>query len=102
MAAAKRRGKKLGGDRGARLTNTARAAGREALQAKARERAADLAPTIKELQAEGCESLRDIAAALDERGIPTARGGQWSAVQVARLMDAAGIGRPFVEASAAV
>jgi hypothetical protein len=45
--------------------------------------------------------LRDIAAALDERGIPTARGGQWSAVQVARLMDAAGIGRPFAEASAA-
>src|SRR5262249_55013377 len=101
LAAAKRRGVKLGGDRGARLTNQARAAGREALQAKARERATDLAPTIKELQAARCESLRDIAAALDERGIPTARGGQWSAVQVARLMDAAGICRPFVEASAA-
>jgi len=31
------------------------------------------------------ESLRAIAAGLDERGIPAARGGGWSAVQVARL-----------------
>jgi len=28
----------------------------------------------------GCESLRAIAAGLEERGIPTARGGKWSAV----------------------
>jgi len=35
LAAAKRRGVKLGGDRGARLTAQARAAGRAALQAKA-------------------------------------------------------------------
>jgi DNA invertase Pin-like site-specific DNA recombinase len=40
LAAAKRRGVKLGGDRGARLTAQARAAGRAALQAKAQERAA--------------------------------------------------------------
>jgi hypothetical protein len=62
----------------------------------------DLAPTIQELQAAGCESLRAIAAGLDERGIPAARGGKWSAVQVARLLDAGGL-RPFgsVAASAA-
>ena len=47
----------------------------------------------------GCESLRAIAAALEERGIPTARGGKWSAVQVARLLEAASI--PFAAASAA-
>ena len=41
----------------------------------------------------GCESLRAIAAGLEERGIPAARGGKWSAVQVARLLGAAGI--PF-------
>ena len=43
--------------------------------------------------------MRDIAAALEERGIPTARGGKWSAVQVARLLEAASI--PFAAASAA-
>jgi hypothetical protein len=31
-------------------------------------------PTIQELQAHGCESLRAIAAGLEERGIPAARG----------------------------
>jgi hypothetical protein len=53
----------------------------------------DLASTIKELQVAGCESLRAIAAGLEERAIPTARGGKWSAVQVARLLEAATI--PF-------
>src|ERR1700731_2173876 len=88
LAAAKRRGVKLGGDRGARLTAKARAAGRATLQKQARNRALDLAPTIRELQATGCESLRAIAAGLEERGIPAARGGKWSAVQVARLLEA--------------
>ena len=36
------------------------------------------------------KSLRPIAAGLEERGIPAARGGKWSAVQVARLLDTAG------------
>src|ERR1700720_2546879 len=89
LAAAKRRGVKLGGDRGARLTAKARAAGRAAVQERVRNRAMDLAPTIKELQVAGCESLRAIAAGLEERGIPAARGGKWSAVQVARLLEAA-------------
>jgi hypothetical protein len=31
------------------------------------------APTIRELQAAGAKSLRDIATGLNERGIPTAR-----------------------------
>src|ERR1700680_3679155 len=97
LPAAKRRGVKLGGDRGARLTAKARAAGRATLQERARSRAVDPAPTIKEVQAAGCESLRAIAAGLEERGIPAARGGKWSAVQVSRLLEAAG--SPF-EASA--
>jgi DNA invertase Pin-like site-specific DNA recombinase len=50
LAAAKRRGVKLGGDRGARLTAKARAAGRAAVQERVRNRALDLAPTIQELQ----------------------------------------------------
>ena len=37
---------------------------------------------------DGAESLRAIAAGLNARGIPTARGaGQWSAVQVARVIE---------------
>jgi DNA invertase Pin-like site-specific DNA recombinase len=100
LAAAKRRGVKLGGDRGARLTAKARAAGRATLQKQARNRALDsLAPTIQELQATGCESLRAIAAGLEERGIPAARGGKWSAVQVSRLLEAAR--SPFDGASVA-
>jgi hypothetical protein len=48
----------------------------------ARVRAADIAPTIDELRAAGVTSLRAIAAALSDRGIPTASGaGEWQAVQ---------------------
>src|SRR5262249_13074036 len=57
LAAAKRRGVKLGGDRGYRLTAKARAAGRAVVQERARKRAMDLAPTISELRAAGCVSL---------------------------------------------
>src|SRR5215475_12806885 len=65
LAAAKRRGVKLGGDRGARLTAKQRAAGVAVRQEQARSRALDLAPTVKELQAAGFESLRAIAEGLD-------------------------------------
>jgi hypothetical protein len=64
-----------------------------ARQEKSAQWAADLAPVVKELQAAGCESLRAIAAGLEERGIPAAQGGQWSATQVMRLLEHIG---PFV------
>jgi hypothetical protein len=35
-----------------------------------------------ELQASGATSLRAIAGALNDRGIPTARGGKWFAASV--------------------
>ena len=39
----------------------------------------------------GATSLRAIAASLNQQGIPTARGsGQWSAVQVARVLERIG------------
>jgi DNA invertase Pin-like site-specific DNA recombinase len=98
LAAAKRRGVKLGGDRGARPTAKQRAIAIAVRQERADARAADLAPLVKELQAAGSMSLRAIAARLDERGIPAARGGSWSANQVARLLK--NIARPFVSASA--
>jgi hypothetical protein len=55
----------------------------EARQALADKRAAKLAPVLKELRTAGVTSLRGIAAALNERGIPTATGyGRWHHVQV--------------------
>ena len=65
-----------------------RAAGIETRQAKAKGRAGDLAPIIADLRANGATSLREIAAGLNDRGIPTARGGAWSAVQVQRVVTA--------------
>jgi DNA invertase Pin-like site-specific DNA recombinase len=97
LAAAKRRSVKLGGYRpGAKLTAKARKTGNEANARIAAERAAeDLAPAISELQAAGKTSLRAIAEGLNERGIPTARGtGDWSAVQVARVLARGGSSEP--------
>jgi DNA invertase Pin-like site-specific DNA recombinase len=87
LAAAKRRGVKLGGDHGGRLTAKDRRAGIEARQARAGAKAADLAPILKELQAAGITSLRGIAAAFNDGGIPTATGqGVWDATQVSRVL----------------
>ncbi|MDR6302570.1 DNA invertase Pin-like site-specific DNA recombinase [Nitrobacter vulgaris] len=91
LAAAKRRGTKLGGHRGVVPGNKCRALATEALKARAGSRAADLAPIIDDLQAAGKTSLRDIAQGLNDAGIPTARGtGKWSAVQVQRVLNRLG------------
>ncbi|RYB01309.1 recombinase family protein [Lichenibacterium ramalinae] len=75
LAAAKARGVRLGGLRpGVEMTAEIRAMGTAAKTAQSRARAADLAPTIASLQAEGVTTLAALAAALTERGIPTARG----------------------------
>jgi DNA invertase Pin-like site-specific DNA recombinase len=88
LAAAKKRGTVLGGFRGKVPTAKHRALSAKALQERADARAADIGPTIRELQAAGATSLRAIAAALNEKGIPTARGnGEWSAVQVMRVLE---------------
>jgi hypothetical protein len=41
---------------------------------------------IADLQAAGATSLQAIADGLNERSIPAARGGQWSATQVMRVL----------------
>lgn len=89
LAAAKARGVKLGGDRGVTPPAGASARGGAATRAKAVTRAWDVAPIIEEVQAAGAVSLREIAAGLNARGIPTARGGEWSAVQVKRALERA-------------
>jgi DNA invertase Pin-like site-specific DNA recombinase len=93
LQAAKKRGVVLGGYRGHDITAKERKAGLVIRQEQAAQRAIDLAPIVKELQAAGATSLRAIAAGLNERSIPTARGGAWSATQVARLIE--DIERPF-------
>jgi hypothetical protein len=52
-----------------------------------REGRCDLAPIVRELQANGVTSLNGIAAALNARGVPTPAGsGRWHPAQVARLL----------------
>lgn len=88
LAAAKRKGKQLGGDRGARPTAKIRAKAVAGNQERANKWVADIAPTIAELQAAGATSLRRLAAKLNEAGIPTSRGdGEWSPTQVKRVLD---------------
>jgi hypothetical protein len=59
----------------------------EGRRALADKRAAKLAPVIKALRAKNVTSLRAIAAALNERGIPTATGyGCWHHVQVGKVL----------------
>ena len=114
LAAAKAKGKKLGGRRLkferdpkgnvvrdakgkpvrtkviANGSDKARAAAVRAIRERADNRAADLAPTIKALQAIGATSTRAIAAALNQQGIPAARGGEWTATQVWRVLERIG------------
>jgi hypothetical protein len=87
LQAAKERGVKLGGDRGniRAVSAKGRLAALESRRKAARQRAEDLAPIISELQASGIKSLGGIAASLNDRGVPAARGGKWTAIQVQRL-----------------
>jgi DNA invertase Pin-like site-specific DNA recombinase len=86
LAAAKARGKRLGGHRGIKLSEQSQAAGRSAQADRAKQRATDLAPVLSRLSSEGITSASAMARALTERGIPTARGGtKWTALQVLRV-----------------
>src|SRR5262249_20716652 len=82
LAAAKARGKKLGGPRLA----AARQASIKARSEIADAFAANVRPIIKEIRASGVTSLHGIARALAARGVKTARGGEWSDVQVAAVL----------------
>jgi DNA invertase Pin-like site-specific DNA recombinase len=92
LVAARARGKALGGWRPTRKDGKERAppgafldAARAAATAKADERAARVQPIARELRAQGM-SLRQIAAALAERHVPTPRDATWSATTVRRLL----------------
>src|SRR5262245_28937999 len=82
LAAAKRRGVKLGGPRLA----AARKASIKVRSEAADTFAANVRPIIKEIQASGVSSLRGVARALTARGIRSPRGRDWSDVQVAAVL----------------
>jgi DNA invertase Pin-like site-specific DNA recombinase len=48
--------------------------------------AKNVAPIIREIQGSGIASCRAIARALNARGVATARGGRWTAVQVGSIL----------------
>jgi len=83
LAAAKMRGVRLGNRRNLR---DAQAKGAQGNKVTADAFAARVRPLIQDVQNSGATSLRAIAAALTARGVPTARGGQWTAVQVSAIL----------------
>jgi DNA invertase Pin-like site-specific DNA recombinase len=91
LAAAKARGQKLGNPnlaalRAAGAGQAGWTAGAIGNQVKADKFAAQLAPVIEAVRADGITSLEAIAAELNARGILTARGGQWYATTVRNLL----------------
>ncbi|SDO52571.1 Site-specific DNA recombinase [Methylobacterium phyllostachyos] len=86
LAAAKARGARLGNPGNLSNCEAGQVRGRARQTQRAQERAQDLAPVIAAVRASGATSLRQIATALDARGIPAARGGAWSAGQVRRVL----------------
>lgn len=91
LAAARERGTQLGGLRSnsATIHVLGNAQSANVRAAKASKRAHDLLPAIEQARAEGAVTRRDIAAFLNEKGIDTPRGGQWSAPQVSRILEKA-------------
>jgi DNA invertase Pin-like site-specific DNA recombinase len=88
LAAAKRRGVKLGGDRGRLASQSLTAAKASALVrvARAGKRNADLAPVVQSIRAEGATTLRAVAKVLNHRGIVSPSGGRWHANSVRRVV----------------
>ncbi len=82
LKAAKARGVRLGNPQ---ITDAQRF-GAARIKAEADRFAASVIPIIREAQAAGAKSLRDIADALNARGISTARGGKWAATQVRDIL----------------
>jgi DNA invertase Pin-like site-specific DNA recombinase len=82
LAAAKARGVTLGNPK----LQVARESAMEAIKAEADRHAANVLPLIREAQKAGATTLRAIAEALNARGVPTPRGGQWYATSIKNMM----------------
>jgi DNA invertase Pin-like site-specific DNA recombinase len=91
LAAAKARGVKLGGDRGNRPATPEGSRKGAQASAAARSRGAgqhahSVLPAVAALRAEGATGLHQLAAGLTARGVPTPRGGAWTATAVRRVL----------------
>jgi DNA invertase Pin-like site-specific DNA recombinase len=82
LAAAKRRGVRLGNPDIAEVAKR----GRAAAKANTRRFAANVRPIIEEIMRAGVTSHNAIAAKLNERNVKTARGGVWTHVQVGAIL----------------
>ena len=82
LSAAKALGVTLGNPR----LQVARKSALDAVKAEANRYAANVLPIIREARKAGARTLREIAEALNARGIATARGGQWYAQSVANVL----------------
>jgi DNA invertase Pin-like site-specific DNA recombinase len=85
LKAAKARGKRLGNPRLPEARRLAAVAKKE----RADRYSANVLPVIRDIQRSGIKSLRGVARALAARGIPTARGGAWTPVQVSAILQRA-------------
>jgi DNA invertase Pin-like site-specific DNA recombinase len=86
LAAKKAGGARLGNHRNA---PEAAAVGRKTQAENAKLFAANTLPIIQAIRETGATDLRSIAAALNARGVRTARGGQWHVSNVKNLLDRA-------------
>lgn len=82
LAAARARGVRLGSPDPQRGS----AAGVASNRFRAAQFASNALPIVREIQKAGLTTLRDIAQAMNARGVPTARGGTWAAQTVANLI----------------
>jgi DNA invertase Pin-like site-specific DNA recombinase len=85
LQAAKARGTKLGNPK----ISEASMLGAKANKARALEFAYNVMPIIDQIRRSGALSLRQIAQALNDRGIRTARGGSWGQQTVANVIQQA-------------
>ena len=83
LAAAKARGVRLGNPR----IEAARAEAVKATKANANRNAVAILPVVRQMQDAGARTLREVAEALNVRGIATPRGGKWYATSVKNLLD---------------
>jgi DNA invertase Pin-like site-specific DNA recombinase len=83
LAARKAQGKRLGN-----LSNISQAgaSGRQRAKASAAAFAVNVMPIIRSIQKSGITSLGGIAEVLNNRGIPTARGGRWHVSTVMNML----------------
>lgn len=89
LAAAKRRGTRLGNPNGATALRRAKKGNKASvatIKAKADRHAQDLLPVVQSLHQEGITTLAAVADALNSRGMLTPRGGTWHKSSVSNLL----------------